>query len=68
MEQMKNRKEHEETEKFANGLADEFRGLLGRRGWSRCDRGGPDPGCAHWSCDYFQDPDPEIAGDHFQTD
>lgn len=25
-------------------------------------------GCAHWSCDYFQDPDPEIAGDHFQTD
>lgn len=25
MEQMKNRKEHEATEKFANGLADEFR-------------------------------------------
>ena len=25
MEQMKNRKEHETTEKFANGLADEFR-------------------------------------------
>ena len=25
MEQMKNRKEHEETEKFADGLADEFR-------------------------------------------
>lgn len=25
-------------------------------------------GGAHWSCDYFQDPDPEIAGDHFQTD
>ena len=24
MEQMKNRKEHEATEKFANGLADEF--------------------------------------------
>lgn len=25
MEQMKNRKEHEAAEKFANGLADEFR-------------------------------------------
>lgn len=25
IEQMKNRKEHEATEKFANGLADEFR-------------------------------------------
>lgn len=25
MEQMKNRKEHEAVEKFANGLADEFR-------------------------------------------
>ena len=25
MEQMKNRKDHEATEKFANGLADEFR-------------------------------------------
>ena len=25
MEQMKNRKEHEATETFANGLADEFR-------------------------------------------
>lgn len=25
MEQMKNRKEHEATEKFAKGLADEFR-------------------------------------------
>lgn len=25
MEQMKNRKEHEVAEKFANGLADEFR-------------------------------------------
>ncbi len=25
MEQMKNRKKHEATEKFANGLADEFR-------------------------------------------
>ena len=25
MEQMKNRKEHEATEKFSNGLADEFR-------------------------------------------
>ena len=25
MEQMKNRKEHEATEKIANGLADEFR-------------------------------------------
>ena len=64
MEQMKNRKEHEATEKFANGLADEFRAF-----WADEDGvGGPDPGCAHWSCDYFQDPDPEIAGDHFQTD
>lgn len=67
MEQMKNRKEHEAAEKFANGLADEFRAF-----WADEDGVGVIEVVlilvVHWSCDYFQDPDPETAGDHFQTD
>ena len=40
MEQMKNRKEHEATEKFANGLADEFRAFWADEDGVGVDLGG----------------------------